>query len=67
MHDPKLPAVWRKSSRSQNGSANCVEIAHVSEATAVRDSKNPTGSVLAFSPDVFAAFLRTAKRDQLNG
>jgi uncharacterized protein DUF397 len=32
----------------------------------VRDSKNPTGPVLAFAPDVFGAFLKTAKRDQLN-
>jgi uncharacterized protein DUF397 len=55
-------AAWRKSSRS-NGAQNCVELAHVAEAMAVRDSKNPTGPVLAFSAGVFGAFLRSAKRD----
>ena len=39
-------AVWGKSSRS-NGDGNvCIEIAFVSGATALRDSKNPTGGVL---------------------
>lgn len=58
-------ALWRKSSRS-GGQGQCVEIAHLSATTAVRDSKNPAGPVLAFAPDVFGAFLKTAKRDQLN-
>jgi hypothetical protein len=39
------PAVtWRKSSRSQ---ADCVEVALIDTAAAVRDSKNPTGPTLA--------------------
>lgn len=58
---------WRKSSRSVGNPQQCVEVAHVSEATAVRDSKNPTGPVLSFSAVAFGAFLKTAKRDQLNG
>jgi hypothetical protein len=42
--------VWRRSSRS-NGSGNqCVEVAFVLEATALRDSKNPTGGVLILPP-----------------
>lgn len=50
-------AVWRKSSRSGGGS-NCVEIAMLgSRAVAVRDSKNPTGSVLLFTSAQWAAFL----------
>jgi len=64
---PDVPGtVWRKSSRS-NGAQNCVEIAHVSATTAVRDSKNPTGPVLTFSPDVFGAFLSSAQRGRLDG
>jgi hypothetical protein len=58
-----LGTVWRKSSRS-NGAQNCVEMAHVSDVTAVRDSKNPTGPVLVFSAGVFGAFLKTAKTDR---
>ena len=40
-------ARWRKSSRSTD-KANCVEVAVAVGAVAVRDSKNPTGGVLAF-------------------
>lgn len=49
--------VWRKSSRSNNG-GNCVEVAtdqgHAS--VMVRDSKNPTDGVLAFTPEQWKAF-----------
>ena len=39
---------WRKSSRSQGTSNNCVEVALLSDGNrAVRDSKNPTGPSLA--------------------
>lgn len=49
---------WRKSSYSSDQGGNCVEIADAScAAVAVRDSKNPTGPVLAFRPDVFGDFL----------
>ena len=44
-------ATWRKSSRSGPYSDNCVEIAFVGSGVAVRDSKNPAGAVLFFSPD----------------
>ncbi|TDV47009.1 DUF397 domain-containing protein [Actinophytocola oryzae] len=40
-------AEWRKSSRS-TGAPNCVEVATNGQVTAVRDSKQPSGPVLAF-------------------
>jgi hypothetical protein len=43
-----LDNAWYKSSRSA-GANNCVEVAHGSGHTAVRDSKNKTGPVLAFT------------------
>ena len=54
-------ADWRKSSRSGNGSdGNCVEVAFAGPAVAVRDSKNPTGSVLAVPLPAWTAFAGAA-------
>ncbi|GAA3890697.1 hypothetical protein GCM10022243_64490 [Saccharothrix violaceirubra] len=56
--DPELlSATWRKSSRSQNGSANCVELAKLINATAIRDSKNPDGPVLRFNSAAVERFI----------
>lgn len=48
---------FRKSTFSNSGSANCVEVAFGSRDVFVRDSKNPDGPVLTFTPDEWAAFL----------
>jgi len=53
-------ARWKKSSRS-SGNGQCVEMADVDGAVAVRDSKDPTGSVLIFTPAEWAAFVAGAK------
>nr|WP_083668919.1 DUF397 domain-containing protein [Saccharothrix sp. CB00851] len=54
-------AVWRKSSRSNNGgNGNCVEVALAGGSARVRDSKNPAGPTVAL-PD-WQAFLAAAKR-----
>ncbi|MGB3440691.1 MAG: DUF397 domain-containing protein [Actinophytocola sp.] len=58
----ELPgARWRKSSRT-NGANNCVEIAHVPEAVAIRDSKQPTGAVLLLANAAWDRFRASAKR-----
>ena len=54
-------AVWRTSSRSGPYSDNCVEVAFVAGAVAVRDSKNRTGHILVFTPDEWDAFVGGAK------
>ncbi len=54
-------AEWRKSSYS-NAQANCVEVAsNLPGAVAVRDSKDPHGPALIFTPDEWAAFAAGVK------
>ncbi|GAA1799947.1 DUF397 domain-containing protein [Planosporangium flavigriseum] len=53
-------ARWKKSSRS-SGDGQCVEVADLGDAVAVRDSKDPNGPVLVFTPDEWTAFLHSAK------
>jgi hypothetical protein len=57
MRDDLSPAVWRKSTFSNNTGA-CVEVADLdgSGGRAVRDSKNPTGPALMFTTAAWAAF-----------
>jgi hypothetical protein len=45
VRDEESRTRWRKSSRS-GGGENCVEVAPGDPVSAVRDSKNPDGSVL---------------------
>lgn len=54
-------AAWRKSNRSGPYSDNCVEVAFVDVAVAVRDSKNPAGPVLLFTRGEWDAFVEGAK------
>jgi hypothetical protein len=54
-------AGWRKSSYSGNSGGNCVEVAAGPQAVAVRDSKDSSGPVLAFTPKRWLAFTRRAK------
>jgi hypothetical protein len=55
-------AVWRKSTRSDNGGASCVEVAkNLPGVVGVRDSKDRSGPVLAFTPEQWAAFVGGVK------
>ncbi|MBF4998856.1 DUF397 domain-containing protein [Nocardia sp. BSTN01] len=60
-------AKWFKSSRSASR-ADCVEVAHLDDGkVGVRDSKNPTGPALVFSPaewDVFTAHVHDGQFDR---
>lgn len=52
-------AEFRKSSYSGGSSDNCVEVAtNLPGAVAVRDSKDPSGPVLTFTPAVWRDFLK---------
>lgn len=64
MHD-LADARWRKSSRS-GGGGNCVEVAdNLPGIVAVRDSKDPDGPVLTFTPTAWASFVTAVKTDDL--
>jgi hypothetical protein len=54
-------AVWRKSSRSGSWADNCVEVAFIDGAIALRDSRCPAGPVLVFTPQEWDAFVEGAK------
>lgn len=47
---------WRKSSHSSDQGGECVEVAHLGNAHAVRDSKDPTGPALRFTAAAWVAF-----------
>ena len=54
-------AAWRKSTYSNNG-GNCIEVTATRHGiVAVRDSANPSGPALAFTPEQWAAFTATVK------
>ncbi len=55
-------AVWRKSRRSSDNGGACVEVArNIPSIVAVRDSKNPDGPALVFTPAEWEAFVGGAK------
>lgn len=55
------PLAWRKASFS-GANDNCVEVADTPDGgAAVRDSKDPDGSRLLFTPGEWDAFLRGVK------
>jgi hypothetical protein len=57
---------WRKSSFC-NGPDMCVEVADLGGGhVGVRNSKNPSGAVLRFTPDEWAAFTAGAKAGEFD-
>ena len=55
-------ATWRKSTRSGPDGGNCVEVAELSgKRRGVRDSKNPAGRALVFTPGEWDAFIGGVK------
>ena len=55
-------ARWHKSSRSAGNGGECVEVAdNLPDVVAVRDSKDRSGPVLAFTPAAWAGFVRATR------
>jgi len=56
-------ARWRKSSRSNSTGGACVEVAdNLPGVIGVRDSKNPTGPTLTFTPTAWRTFITNLAR-----
>ena len=56
---------WHKSSHSTNN--GCVEVAQIDDQIAVRDSKDPSGPVLVFTPHEWRAFLAGVRDGEFDG
>ncbi|WSQ10173.1 DUF397 domain-containing protein [Streptomyces sp. NBC_01231] len=57
-------AVWRKSSYSDGGGTNCVEIADgLTDLVPVRDSKTPAAPPLVFAAVSWSAFVARIKSE----
>jgi hypothetical protein len=54
-------ANWRISSWSSNNGGSCIQVAGLPGTIAVRDSKDPDGPALIFTPAVWAAFTARVK------
>lgn len=59
-------ATWRKSSFSNGTGGNCVEVADLPGARAVRDSKHPKGPILVFARAGWHAFVQGIKAGELS-
>ena len=58
-------ATWRKSTYSNGTGGNCVEVAHLPNGRAVRDSKHPEGPILVFTREGWQAFVQGIQAGEL--
>ncbi|APA98339.1 DUF397 domain-containing protein [Nocardia seriolae] len=58
-------ARWFKSSYSESG-GQCVEVAFLATGVAIRDSKNPTGPALHFTPSEWTTFTTAVRALRLD-
>ena len=59
--EDQIEQSWRKSSYSGNGGGDCVEVGHVQDVIAVRDTKDRTGPMLGFAPEAWRRFTDRVK------
>ena len=59
-------AIWHKSSHSAGNGGNCVEVARLDTAVAVRDSKAPDNGTLVFNRSEWSRFLNATKNGEFD-
>ena len=58
---------WRKASHSGGNGGECVEVASTGKSlVAVRDSKDPSGPNLAFTPPIWQSFIAGLRSRRLD-
>jgi Domain of unknown function (DUF397) len=57
---------WHKAQRSTNN-GQCIEVASAVGKIAIRDSKDPDGPILVYTPAEFSAFLEGARNGEFDG
>lgn len=57
--------IWRKAQISTNN-GDCLEVASIASKIALRDSKDPDGHVLVYTPMEWRAFLDGAKNGEFD-
>ena len=55
-------STWRKSSYSESGNPQCVEVAAAADAVGVRDTKNRDAGHLEVSRSAWKTFVRSVRR-----
>ncbi|MFG2193672.1 DUF397 domain-containing protein [Streptomyces sp. NPDC048639] len=58
----EVAVTWHKSTYSAGDGGECVEVATCPDTVHVRDSKDPHGPQLSFTPESWAAFLEFTAR-----
>ncbi|MFW6723991.1 DUF397 domain-containing protein [Streptomyces sp. MAR4 CNY-716] len=59
-----MAMTWRKSSYSGDNGGDCIEVATAPTTVPVRDSKDPDGPHLTFTPTAWDAFVAAVKREE---
>jgi Domain of unknown function (DUF397) len=57
---------WLKA-QSSGANGQCIEIASTAGKIAIRDSKDPEGPILVYTPGEFRAFLDGARNGEFDG
>ncbi|CAG6393830.1 DUF397 domain-containing protein [Streptomyces cocklensis] len=66
--DSLTHASWRKSTHSGGSGGDCVEVAdNIPDLIPVRDSKDPHGPALTFTPAAWTAFVDATARGEFPG
>jgi hypothetical protein len=68
MKHQRIVTEFKKSSASQGGQQDCVEVARTADGgRAVRDSKNCDGGTQFYTPSEWAAFVAGVKAGEFDG